>query len=57
MTTQERVAQPAITGPVVETDLVAAAGPRVGLVGGGALLVLVGAGATLFGSRRRASHS
>lgn len=49
--------QPDVTGPVVETDLIGTRGPNVGLVGGGALLLLVGAGATLLGSRRRGSHS
>jgi hypothetical protein len=47
---------PLVTGPVVETDLVPT-GPNPGLVGAGAALVLMGAGATVLGSRRRGSHS
>ena len=40
------------TGPVVETDLVTAAGPRSALVAGGSALTLLGIGATLLGARR-----
>ncbi|MEO6019793.1 MAG: hypothetical protein ABIP45_06050 [Knoellia sp.] len=48
---------PPPTGPVVETDLVDPAGSNLGLVGGGAALLLAGAGATLAVARRRGSHS
>ncbi|CAN7433738.1 hypothetical protein [Knoellia sp. LjRoot47] len=46
-------ASAAPVGPAVETDLVGPDPSSPGLVGGGAALVFVGAGATLLGSRRR----